>query len=145
MRHTAACTLLLVLPLAACGGSADGSSGTSVELVTNPSELPDDVDGLVEVYEDLMTEAVETLEGITTKEELDAGLERLAEIGPAFEAVMKRSESLELPVDEGDRPEFDALAQRMQAAMGSVLQAFPQEAMRVMNALADMTGGVGPR
>ena len=145
--------LFLSACFTACGGSSDAADGVSSSpsggdkaWVTNAADLPSDEAGLREVYTDLMTEVVETMEGIDTKEQLDAGLAHISKMAPAFTALMERSDSLEQPVDEGGvSEEIDALTGRMETAMKSVLQKFPQEAMRVMNTFSDMAGGVGPR
>ena len=141
--------LFLVTVLSACGGSSDAAEGGSSATkgwITNPDELPADEAGLTEVYQDLMTEVVETMEDIETKEDLDAGLAHIRRMAPAFSAMMQRSDSLERPIDEGGASEeIDALTGRMETAMKSVLQKFPQEAMVVMNTFSEMTGGVGHR
>ena len=137
--------------LTACGGAsdaADKSSGSSkastVEWATDPAELPSDQAGLVDVYKSMMEEVVSNLEGAETKEQLDAGLKKIRGMGPAFAALMKRSEEIEVPLDQ-DNPEVDALVERMNTAMKSVLQKFPEDSMTVMNTFSEMMGGVGPR
>lgn len=148
--------VLLATTLIGCGGDESGAgagSGSAAgapapstpSFPTDPAKLPNDEAGLVKHYVGLMTEVVTTLEGIDTEEQLTKGLDHVESLGPAFAALMKKSDSLESPVDEGGRPEVDALMDRMQTASQALLEKFPKRAMEMMNAFASMTGGVQPR
>ncbi len=157
MKSRFVLSLTLALFLAACSGSTDASEngaeggpsaspkGTSSSILS-PEEVPEDEEGLKEAYSDLFAQIVETMEGIETKTDLDKGLSHISKMGPTFQKIMDRSEELGFSVDEGAFGEkVSALADRMQTAMKGVVQKFPTEAMRIMNAMTDVTGGVGGR
>ena len=134
--------------VAASEASSDSSKSEvpkvgSSKRITDPAQLPGDQAGLAKAYTSLFGEAIAILEGIETKEQLEARLEQLEELGPAFRALMKRSEDLALSVEEGVGEELNKLSDRMEAATVALFQKFPREAMTILNAFTSLTGGVG--
>ena len=99
--------------------------------------MPGDAAGLAIVYEGLLGQLVDILEGIDTQEQLEPAYAQIAELKPAYTALMKRSEELNLPVEEGINDAIDALSTRMEEAIQGILEEFPMEAMPLMSALSD--------
>ena len=133
---------------AASGGSTPStpSAPEASPLPTDPSELPSDEKGLATAYAALLERAVAILEGVGAKKELQPALDKIAALGPSFDALMKRSEELGLPVEGGGLGDtISALGDRMEKAVQELVKKFPLEAMNIMNAFTDLTGGVGGR
>ncbi len=155
MKSLPLITLVLTALLSACGDPSEADSGqpgsggsagsSSNQRITDPSKLPSDQEGLAEIYKSLLVEVSELIEGIETKQQLDTKLDELAGMGPAFNALMTRSEELNLSVEDSINDELDELSDRMEKASRDLVRKFPREAMPIMNAFASATGGVGPK
>ncbi|MCP3918102.1 MAG: hypothetical protein GY711_21345 [bacterium] len=140
---------LLVLALAAlsfgCGeattepGSSTGTSTESSKRITNPEELPSDEAGLKKVYNELGDEIATLLEGIETEEDLEASFVQIEAIGPAMNALMKRSEDLDIGVDPGSEEPND-IGDRISAASKKIVAKFPTQTMALMNAISTGMG-----